>query len=58
MEQKARPTSAELLQRAMVTPPLNERRAVIRDASAGLTPNTPSLSSQEKRFAAQRFLAL
>lgn len=46
-EQKERPTSAELLQRAMVTPPLAERRVFRREASVGLTPesNTPSLSA-------------
>lgn len=35
---RPRPTSAEELSRAMVTPPVAERRAADREGSVGLTP--------------------
>ncbi len=47
---RARPSSAEELSRAMVTPPLAERRAADREGSVGLTPPfTPSLEPTHRQ---------
>ncbi|EIE27546.1 hypothetical protein COCSUDRAFT_55544 [Coccomyxa subellipsoidea C-169] len=47
---RARPSSAEELSRAMVTPPLAERRAADREGSIGLTPPfTPSLEPTHRQ---------
>ncbi|KAK9917551.1 hypothetical protein WJX75_005697 [Coccomyxa subellipsoidea] len=46
---RSRPSSAEELSRAMVTPPLVERRAADREGSVGLTPPfTPSLDQTHR----------